>query len=135
MSVTKAGFINGSFVTGEGDTLTVECPSTEEEFESLPGLSAAQVEQGILAAREAFDNGSWTGLSGEQRAAALGRFLDALDSRKEALVDIIVREAGCPRHSHSMMIQVAQPLRQMREVIELFLGLPETEDNPVPLDQ
>ncbi len=33
-----------------------------------------------------------------------------------------MREAGCPRHGHSMAMQVAGPLKQMGEVMELFEG-------------
>jgi len=133
--VAHAGYIDGSFVTGKGDILTVQDPSTEEEFERLPGCATAQVESAVLAARKAFDSGIWSDKTAQERAAVLRRFVAALIPRGEALKDLIMREAGCPRHGHSMIMQVDQPLRQALETIDLFLGLPETEDNPVPLAQ
>lgn len=133
--MTHAGYIDGTFVAGEGDLLVVQCPSTEDEFASFPGVSTDQVEAAILAARRAFDSGIWSDRPAAERATILRRFIAALESRSDALVDIITREAGCPRHTHSMVMQVAQPLRQASEVVDLFLSLPETEDNPVPLAQ
>ena len=110
--MAHAGYINGAFVTGEGETLSVQDPSTEEVFESLPGLSTGQMESAVLAARKAFDSGVWSELPPQERAAMLRRFVAALNPKSEALKDLIMREAGCPRHSHSMMMQVDQPQRQ-----------------------
>jgi aldehyde dehydrogenase (NAD+) len=135
VSVAHAGYINGALVTGEGETLAVQDPSTEEEFERLAGLSTNQVESAILAARKTFDSGIWSGLSSQERAGALRRFVAALTPRSDELKDLIMREAGCPRYSHSMMMQIDTPLRQALETIDLFLTLPETEDNAVPLTQ
>jgi aldehyde dehydrogenase (NAD+) len=133
--MAHAGYIDGALVTGEGEILTVQDPSTEEEFERLPGLSTNQVESAVLAARKAFDSGVWSGRSPQERAVTLRRFVDALMPRSEELKDLIMREAGCPRYSHSMGMQVDTPLRQAYETIDLFLTLPEIEDNAVPLAQ
>ncbi len=128
----QAGFIDGSFVTGEGATLSVQDPSTEEVFEELAGLSANQTEQAILSARQAFDSGVWSGLSPQERVAVLSRFLEALGKRVPQLTDIIMREAGCPKFSSSMMSQVQGPLKISADLLKLYLALPETEENPVP---
>jgi aldehyde dehydrogenase (NAD+) len=128
-----SGFIDGKSVTGTGDLHKVLCPYTEEEIASFPGLSTGQVEAAIGAARRAFDNGSWSGLTSAARAAALGRFIAALAKRKSETEDIIMREAGCPRYSMSMMSQVGVPLGQAPEIVSLFCSLPESEENPLPL--
>ncbi|MET0179388.1 MAG: aldehyde dehydrogenase family protein [Novosphingobium sp.] len=129
-----AGFVDGVMVEGRGETLVVQDPSTEEEFARFSGLSPEQVEAAILAARAAYDSGSWSAKPTAERAEILRRFVAALEARRDRLADLIAREAGCPRHSASMTSQVAVPLRQMPEVIDLFLSLPEAEDNPLPLD-
>lgn len=129
----QAGFIDGSFVTGEGATLSVQDPSTEEVFEELPGLSPSQTEQAILSARQAFDSGVWSGLSPQERVAVLGRFLEALGKRVPQLTDIIMREAGCPKYSSSMMSQVQTPIRVSGDLLKLYLTLPESEENQIPL--
>ena len=132
--MASAGFIEGEFVAGEGTQLAVQDPSTEEVFAEFPGLSAGQTGQAILSARRAFDSGVWSGLAAQERAAALGRFLDALGKRVPELTDIIMREAGCPRHSPSMGSQVQGPLKLSADMIKLYLSLPETEENPIPFD-
>jgi aldehyde dehydrogenase (NAD+) len=131
----QAGYINGARVDGAGETLTVQDPSTEEVFAQLRGASPEQVEAAIIAARRAFDSGAWSGLPAQGRATDLRRFVAALAKRKQAIEDMIVREAGCPRHSHSMAMQVGVPHSQAFETIDLFLSLPESEENPVPLAQ
>jgi aldehyde dehydrogenase (NAD+) len=130
--VPQAGFIDGSFVTGEGATLSVQDPSTEEVFDELPGMSANQTEQAILSARHTFDSGVWSDLSPLERAAVLGKFLEALGKRAPHLTDIITREAGCPKYSSSMMAQVQMPLKISADLLKLYLALPETEENPIP---
>lgn len=128
-----AGLVNGVLVQGAGEMLAVEDPSTEEVFANFPGCSAGQVESAILSARATFDSGIWSGLSAQKRADALQGFIDAIGARVEELTDIITREAGCPRHTPSMTSQIAVPLKQAREILDLFFSLPETEDNPLPL--
>ncbi len=130
-----AGFIDGAFVAGEGEELAVEDPSSEELFARFPGLSAAQVDAAILSARRAFDSGVWSGLEPIARADALRRLVAALAARNADLAPLLSRETGCPLHSPSMTVQLAQPQRQMLEAIGLFLDLPETEDNPLPFHQ
>ena len=129
----QAGFIDGSFVTGKGVALSVQDPSTEEVFEELPGLSPDQTEQAILSARQAFDSGVWSGLGAEERVAALGRFLEALGRRAPQLTDIIMREAGCPKFSPSMGSQIQTPIKVSTDLLKLYLSLPESEENQIPL--
>lgn len=128
-----SGFIDGVSVAGTGEMHHVQCPSTEDEIAAFAGLSPGQVEAAIGAARRAFDNGSWSGLTATARVAALERFSAALAERRAVLEDLITREAGCPRYGMSMMSQVALPLSQAPEISSLFLSLPETEENPLPL--
>ena len=129
----KAGFIDGVFTTGAGAEHIVQCPSTEAEIASFSGLSAAQVEDAILAARRAFDTGPWSTMPAQARAEMLGRFIAALGKRRDWLVDTIMREAGCPRATPSMSSQIDVPLGQGPEILSLFLSLPETDENPLPL--
>ncbi len=128
-----AGFVNGAFIAGAGADICVEDPSTGVAFARFPGLDVAQVASAIEAARAAFDSGAWSGLPAPERAAALRRFIGALAARSEHIIDTVVREAGCPRHSGVMMAQVLAPLKQAGDTLELFLSLPEVEENPLPL--
>jgi len=135
MDVGAAAFVDGALLAGTGAGLAVQDPSTEEVFDNRPGVSVDQVEQAILSARRAFDSGTWSGLPATERVAVLRRFVAALGKRRDELTDIIMREAGCPKASSSMMIQTAMPMGQAIEVMDLFLSLPETHENPLPLTQ
>ncbi len=131
----RAGFIAGERVAGNGADIVVEDPSTGEPFARLPGLDLAQVEAAIRSARAAFDSGDWSGMPANERAALLGKFVAALAARRDHITDLVVREAGCPRHSGVMMAQVLAPLKQAGDTLKLFLSLPEFEENPLPLDE
>lgn len=131
----KAGFIDGALVAGAGAPHSVQCPSTEAEIAAFQGLSVQQVEDAIQSARRAFDSGIWSNLAAPTRAQILQRFITALAKRQDWLTDTIMREAGCPRAGASMQSQIALPLSQAPEILSLFLSLPETEENPLPLAQ
>jgi aldehyde dehydrogenase (NAD+) len=126
-------YIDGRAVAGEGQPMRVINPGTEEVLAEVAGASPAQVEAAIAAARRAYDSGVWSGLPAAERAAALRKLLAWLTSQRERLVDLAVREAGCPISSGTMAAQVDTPLAQGLGVIDLFLKLPEIEENPLPL--
>ena len=67
-------FIDGEFVDAEDGTEfeTID-PSTGETIATVAQAGKADVEKAIGAARAAFDDGRWSGLKPEKRAAALGR--------------------------------------------------------------
>jgi aldehyde dehydrogenase (NAD+) len=131
--MTQAIFIDNTFMAGEGERMVVRNPANEKVVAEFAGASTAQVEAAILSARRAFDDGRWGGLPAAERAAALRRYSAALTRRLAAAVDLVVTETGCPRHSPIMFIQVAAPLKQVNEIVDLFLSLPQIEDNPLPL--
>lgn len=136
MNIAKhAGFIAGNYVAGQGSELAVENPSDGRVFASLPGVDIAQVELAIRAARDAYDAGHWRGMSATHRAAHLHEFIKSLHERAGDIADMIVAEAGCPKGSSVMHAQVQTPLRHASEAIELFLSLPEIEENPLPLHE
>jgi aldehyde dehydrogenase (NAD+) len=125
-------FIDGRAVAGEGGMITVTNPATEEPLVQFQGASAAQTEAAIGAARRAFDSGAWSGLPAIERAGTLRRLMTHLAARRDQLVELSVREAGCPIGGNTMMAQVHAPLQHGMDVIDLFLKLPEFEENPLP---
>jgi aldehyde dehydrogenase (NAD+) len=128
-------FIGGERVRGEGETFSVINPGTEEIVAQVAGASAAQVEQAIKAARRAFDAGVWSGLTTAQRAETLRKMMAWLAGQRERLIDLTVREAGCPVGSAMIFPQVHMPLQHGLDVIDLFQKLPEFEENPLPLSE
>jgi aldehyde dehydrogenase (NAD+) len=113
----------------------VENPSDESIVAEVTGVSAAQADAAIAAARRAFDSGAWSGLTMKQRAAAMTRYGEALRKRADKLKECAILEAGCPVSSTVMGAQVHAPLRMTDEIIDLFLRLPEEEANPLPMHE
>ncbi len=130
---THGAYINGNFLSGDGQAFAVENPSTGEVITTLTGASLAQVEMAIDAARKAFDSGCWSDLPAADRVAALRRFMAALGKRADELARVVVEECGCPPHSGTMMAQVSAPLRQAEGIFDMYQSLPEIEENPLPL--
>jgi len=133
--VTPSGYINGAFVAGEGTPFTVENPSDESIVDELVGVSLGQVGQAITAARAAFDDGRWSGLTMRQRGETMRRYAAALRSRLGRLRELATLEAGCPVSSVVMMAQADAQVRMADEVVDLFLAMPEMETNPLPLHE
>jgi len=131
--LTYAGYVDGAFVKGEGQTFTVENPSDESVVEELTGASTAQFNTAIEAARTAFDDGRWSGLSMQQRGETMRRYAEALRKRADRLKELAILEAGCPVNSTVMGAQVHAPLRMTDDIVDMFLTLPEHEENPLPI--
>ena len=87
-------FIADRFVPGEGETIEVVNPATEETVASLCGASAEQVDAAVRAARAAFDSGVWRDPA--VRKAAICRFADLIERDRDRLMDIIIAELGTP---------------------------------------
>ena len=65
----------------------------------------------------------------------LRRFVAELADQAEALKSLIVVETGVPIKSFALEAQVGSPLRQMDAMLDLYLKLPEIEENPLPLEE
>jgi aldehyde dehydrogenase (NAD+) len=135
LSAEVRQFIDGAYVRGAGKPFSVLNPGTEEVLAEVPGASIEQVETAIQAARRAFDSGSWSGLSTAQRVEVLKKFMGHLASQRERLIELSVKEAGCPVNSPVMFAQVAAPLQHGLDVLDLFQKLPEFEENPLPMHE
>ena len=113
----------------------VENPSDGTVVDSVRGLSLAQVQAAIASSRAAFDKGEWSEMPRAERTDQVRRFVAALDRRADRLRELAVLEAGCPVSSGVMGAQVATPLRHARDCCDLYMQLPEIEENPLPLHE
>jgi aldehyde dehydrogenase (NAD+) len=129
------GFVDGRFVAGCGTPFPVEDPSTGEVIATPTGLSLEQVAEAIAAARRAYDGPGWSELALGARLSILRDFAASLEKRADRIVDLITREAGCPRFTPSMRSQVQTPLAQAGQILDLVQSLPECEDNPLPISE
>src|SRR3546814_7331607 len=88
-------YIDGAWTSdGAEGTLDVIDPATEESIGSVPDGSVKTAVQAITAARRAFDSGPWPWMKPAQRAAALVRMAEILESRSGDLRELIVAETG-----------------------------------------
>ena len=125
-------YIDGKWVAGAGEKLAVSSPATEEQVAIVDTASLAQTEAAILAARAAFDAGPWPRMSPTERIAAVIRLADALDARRQRLVDTVIQEAGCPR-GVTEHFQVGVALKSIRELCDIYARIPTWEHNEAPL--
>ncbi|MEI7999790.1 MAG: aldehyde dehydrogenase family protein [Actinomycetes bacterium] len=131
---SRTPFVDGAFVAGAGDPLTVIDPCTEAVVTRVEGASADQVEQAILAARRAFDTGPWAQLGIDERCDVMLRYAAALEAREEAILATVVAEAGSTA-MFGRMAQVGMGLAGAREHVEIARRLPAWEHNELPLEE
>ena len=74
-------FINNVWTSAtSGEYLTLINPATEEGFGKADVGSEADVDQAVVAARRAFDEGPWPRLSMADRAKLVARFADEIEA-------------------------------------------------------
>ncbi|MGG2078162.1 succinylglutamate-semialdehyde dehydrogenase [Lelliottia nimipressuralis] len=88
-------WINGDWVTGEGERRVKTNPVGKEALWTGSDASAAQVEQACKVARAAFP--AWAKQPFSQRQAVVEKFASLLETNKVELTSIIARETGKPR--------------------------------------
>lgn len=93
-------------------------PADESVLIEAPVGSSAQVDAAIAAARHAFDKGDWPRLPVATRQEILTRFLDAVDARKDRILDLIVAEAGATRML-AQTVQYSIPMKHARRTVEV----------------
>ena len=88
-------FIGGQWVAPSSDaTIKVIDSGTEETYFTVAEAQAADISRAVEAAREAFDNGPWTGLSHAERAGYLRAIGAELAKRGADLGQIWPRQSG-----------------------------------------
>ena len=87
-------FINGSWLSGNGEQLEKNNPATGILIWQGQAADAQQVDAAVRAARAAFKGWARTAL--DERLAVIRRFGELLNSNKASLAEIIARETGKP---------------------------------------
>ena len=92
---TLQNFIDGEHVApAEGRTEPILNPATAEAVAEAPVSTAADVDKAVAAARRAF--GSWSHTTPGERALALLRMADAIESRADEIAELEATNAGKP---------------------------------------
>ena len=103
-------FIGGEWIKPQGSgRISVLSASTEEPIGSVPDGTNADIDAAVRAARRAFDDPSgWSSWSSEDRAQALERLADALESRGEEAARRVSLQNGMPI-SFALQIEAVFP--------------------------
>src|SRR6266704_6211697 len=89
--------INGELVnSSSGKTVEDIGPATGESIAEVPLSSLEDVERAVAAAREAYDDGRWSGLSHGARATALEKLAMVVESHASELAELDSLDAGKP---------------------------------------
>ncbi len=86
--------IGGEQVAGEGDSLAVENPATEETLTSVGAASPEQIDAAIAGANEAFR--TWSGTPAVERAELLHEVASRMRERTAELARAMTLEGGKP---------------------------------------
>jgi acyl-CoA reductase-like NAD-dependent aldehyde dehydrogenase len=111
-------FIGGEWVEPEATgTLEVVNSTTEETMGTIPACTAADADQAVVAARDAFE--SWSRTSREERAGYLSAISAGLAERADEIAATISQELGMPL-TLSKMIQAGLPIAQFGAMPKLM---------------
>lgn len=112
----KQLYINGEWIDSMGsDTADVLNPATEEVIAKVPVGTTDDVDTAVAAAKAAFP--VWNATPIDERIALMEKFYEAINARKEDIVDTIVAELGAGK-KFAMDGQVALPLSEIRATID-----------------
>ena len=90
-------YINGDWITpAKGGTFETIDPSDESVITRVAAATAEDVDLAVKSARTAFDDGSWSGLSGKERAVYLRNIAEGIRERIDHLAALEVKDNGKP---------------------------------------
>ena len=91
-------FIDGEWVRSTQDkTIAIHDPSSGREISAMVDASDQDVDRAVLAARTAFDDGRWSGLSPYQRERVINRLADLIEANIAELAELESIDNGKPR--------------------------------------
>jgi len=89
--------INGELVnSSSGKTVDDIGPASGQPIAQVPESSVEDVNRAVAAAREAYDDGRWSGLTHGARAATLDKFASLLEAHAEEFAVLESQDAGKP---------------------------------------
>jgi len=90
-------YINGAWVTPQnGKVYDSIDPSNKKVIAQVAQASVEDAQLAVQAARDAFDNGSWSGLSGKERARYLRAIAKEIHDNLEHISSLEVKDNGKP---------------------------------------
>ncbi|WP_417320103.1 aldehyde dehydrogenase family protein [Emcibacter sp.] len=91
-------FINNEWVSPTGDeTIAVVDPSSGQEVSRIAESTNADVDRAVAAARQAFDDGRWTGLPPIAREMMMHKLADLINENADELAELEAIDNGKPK--------------------------------------
>ena len=118
-------FIDGSWVATDA-TLPVTNPATGEVIAQLSDATRGHVDDAVGAARSTFDAGDWSSRTPADRRSLVTALADALESRRDEIIDTLVADTGCPIRL-ARALQFGSAVAAFRDLSERALRV-HTED-------
>jgi len=89
-------FINGGFRKGRGEAMAVTNPATGETITSIHQCTSDDVDEAVLEARKAFNEGSWSRLHPAERKDVLIRLCKLITRNRHELAVMEAIDSGKP---------------------------------------
>ena len=89
-------YVDGGWLASDGGTRELRNPANGNVIATVVEGTVADSEAAILAARRAFDDGPWRGISAADRAALLFKVADAIDAHRDEFMRIDTLNNGKP---------------------------------------
>ncbi len=116
-------FIDGTWVSGTGEELTVVSPTTEQVLARFSGASVADMDAAVRAARRAFEEGPWSSTSLEDRMRCVKELRRLLVEERERAAQLMTDEMGCPI-TQSRAILAGAPIDITDSYLEIAENFP-----------
>ena len=110
----------------DGATLDLVDPACGERIATVAAATPEDVDDAVLAARAAFEDRRWTGLSGLERQRVLGRAAALLGARIDELAAWETRQIGRP------IREMRAQLSRLPEWLEYFGAVAATAEDRIP---
>lgn len=89
--------IGGDWVSSEqGRRFDVFNPASKQKIAAVEHAAATDVDRAVMAARQAFDCGVWSGMTPAERGKILWRWADLLEPKIDQIAEIEVLDNGMP---------------------------------------
>ncbi len=120
----KQLFIGGEWVDSTGKTtIDVISPHSEELVGRTPEGTKEDMDRAVTAARNTFDDGTWSLASPEDRIEVVAKFADLYAAKMMELADVITTEMGSPI-SFSQLAQTPAPWLMLNSFINVAKEMP-----------
>lgn len=120
--------IGGEWVPAANGSYEVPNPANGGVAGKAAQCSVEQVADATRAAREAFDDGPWPRMTGDERGALLQKAADAFRGQMDDLVDMTVAETGALRPI-AKQLQIGEVVNRLEKYAGLA-GSPDVEELP-----